>query len=89
MCRCRKACGPNTKLGAGLLAGFGITVDAYQAAVGAGVASLIRPDRSLCGARFWTPYGREYARDYTDAFIAGFPVSQNLPMQCKKRCSVA
>ena len=47
MCRCRKACGPNTKLGAGLLAGFGITVDAYQAAVGAGVASLIRPDPKL------------------------------------------
>jgi cystathionine beta-lyase len=41
------AYGPNRELAAGLLRGFGITVQAYDPLIGAGIAKLIRDDTAL------------------------------------------
>ncbi|HZF43924.1 MAG TPA: cystathionine beta-lyase [Sphingomonadaceae bacterium] len=41
---------PNRELGAGLLAGFGIVVEAYDPLIGGGIDALIRPQTSL----IWT-----------------------------------
>ena len=41
------AYGPNTQLAAGLLHRFNVTVERYDPSIGAGIASLIRPETSL------------------------------------------